>query len=57
MRAWAGGGGGGVQLLTVEPLEDVPPATQVWLSSTETRNLDHLLLYHRNEVTREYCNH
>lgn len=55
MRAWAGGGGGSVQLLTVEPLEEVLPATQLWLSSTETRNLDHLLLYHRNEVMREYC--
>lgn len=52
VRTWAGGGGADVQLLTVEPLEEVLPATRVWLSSTETRNFDHVLLYHVNEVRK-----
>ncbi|XP_050723109.1 putative neural-cadherin 2 isoform X3 [Eriocheir sinensis] len=49
VQAWAGGGGSNVQLLTVEPLEE-GPATRIWLSSTETRNFDHVLLYHKNEL-------
>ncbi|XP_050723127.1 putative neural-cadherin 2 isoform X2 [Eriocheir sinensis] len=51
VRAWAGGGGADVQLLTVEPLEEVLSATRVWLSSTETRNFDHVLLYHMDELS------
>lgn len=56
LREWAGGGGSDVQLLTVEPLREALPATRVWLSSTVISNLNHVLLYHKNEVRKtEMC--
>lgn len=50
-RAWAGGGGAAVRVLSVQPLEGSTPATRVWLAAAGIANFDHLLLYNKNEVT------
>ncbi|XP_050723132.1 putative neural-cadherin 2 isoform X2 [Eriocheir sinensis] len=48
---WAGGGGAAVQVLSVQPLEGRTPATRVWLTAAGIANFDHLLLYHKNEIS------
>lgn len=52
-RTWAGGGGE-VRVLSVQPMEGRIPTTRVWLSTTGITNLDYLLLYHKNEVIRDF---
>lgn len=51
-RAWAGGGGATVRVLSVQPLEGRIPATRVWLAAAGIANFEYLLLYRKNEVTR-----
>lgn len=55
VRAWVEGRGEGVRAVSVQPLEGgaTPaawPATRVWISSAGVANLDHVLLYRKQEV-------
>ncbi|KAK8399372.1 hypothetical protein O3P69_003470 [Scylla paramamosain] len=49
-RTWAGGGGM-VQVLSVQPVEGRNPATRIWLSAAGIANFDYILLYHKNELS------
>ncbi|XP_071516734.1 putative neural-cadherin 2 [Panulirus ornatus] len=50
-RAWVGGGGVGVRVVTVQPLEgSTTPATRVWLVSPGITSLHHILLHRKEEL-------
>ena len=51
-RAWVGEGAESVKVLSVQPIIGrTPSSTRVWLSASGIANFDHILLYHKNEVS------
>ncbi|KAG7160255.1 Neural-cadherin-like 14 [Homarus americanus] len=53
VRMWVDGGGEGVRLVSVEPLEGhTTPTTRVWLTSSGILNFDHLLMHRKYELSQ-----
>ncbi|XP_071515917.1 putative neural-cadherin 2 isoform X1 [Panulirus ornatus] len=58
IRAWVEGRGEGVRAVSIQQLEGdgaapaTNPATRVWISSPGVANLDHVLLYRRQELSQ-----